>query len=100
MDYSITVQSGPGGNACQATGWAIFLDWRSRVTPAEHEDMTLKHDQILNGVDGQKAIVEKVEDLYEWFLTSRGKNTVIMFIKDLLISGGIRAIFISYLISK
>jgi len=65
------------------------------MTTAEHEDMTLKHEQILHGVPGQKGIVNKVEELYEWFLQSRGKNTVIMFIKDLLISGGIIVFFLT-----
>jgi hypothetical protein len=67
------------------------------MTKEAHEDMTLRHDQILNGVGGEKGLVKKVENLYEWFLTSRGKNSIIMFIKDLLISGGIIAIFVGYL---
>lgn len=70
------------------------------MTTAEHEDMTLKHDQILNGVPGQKGLVIKMEELYEWFLTSRGKNSVIMFIKDALISGGIIAVLIGWMFSK
>ena len=66
------------------------------MTKDIHEDMTLKHEHILYDTNGQKGIVKKVEVLYEWFLTSRGKNSVIMFIKDLLISGGIIAVLISW----
>lgn len=53
-----------------------------------------KHNQVFMG-NGQKGMAEKVDELYEWFLTSRGKNSVIMFVKDVLISGGLIALFIS-----
>ena len=70
------------------------------MTKDAHEDMTLMHDQLLCGSGDQKGVVKKVEDLYEWFLTSRGKNSVVMFVKDLLISGGIIAVFVTWWMSK
>lgn len=69
------------------------------MTPGEHEDMTLKHEQILSGTDGQKGNVEKVEELYKWFHQNKGRNSVIANIKDILISGGILAIVIGYFLN-
>ena len=66
------------------------------MTKDVHEDMTLKHEHILCGVEGQKGLTKKVEELWDWFLNSRGKNTVVMFVKDLLISGGVIAVLVSY----
>ena len=62
----------------------------------EHSEMLLKHDMSLYGNNGDPGVVKKVNTLYEWFLTSRGKNSVIMFIKDILLSGGIIAVLITY----
>jgi len=66
----------------------------------EHSEMLLKHDMSLYGNNGDPGVVKKVNTLYEWFLTSRGKNSVIMFVKDVLLSGGIIAVLLSYWMGK
>ena len=68
------------------------------MTTEAHEDMTLKHNQILMGVNDKNGIVDKVDEHHEWYLTSRGKNSVIMFIKDLLITSGIIVFFLTLLV--
>ncbi len=62
----------------------------------EHTETLTRLDLTIFGNNGDPGIVKKVNTLYEWFLTSRGKNSVIMFIKDALISGGIVAIFVNW----
>lgn len=69
-------------------------------TIKKHSEMLTKHDMSLYGNNGDPGVLKKVNTLYEWFLTSRGKNSVIMFIKDLLISGGIIAVLLSYWVLK
>ena len=67
-----------------------------------HEEIDIivnNHDRILKG-NGEKGLMAKVETMWEWFLQSRGKNTFIMFFKDLLISGGIIAVFLSQVFDK
>ena len=66
----------------------------------DYEALIMKHEQTLYGTPEQKGIVGKIEELYEWFLQSRGKNSVIMFVKDLLISGGIIAVLVTWIITK
>ena len=68
------------------------------MTKEAHEDMTLKHNQILMGVNEKSGMVYEVDKLHEWYLTSRGKNSVIMFIKDLLITSGIIIFFLTLLV--
>lgn len=70
------------------------------MTKEAHEDMTLKHEQILHGVTGQKGIVSKVEELYKWLQQNHGRNSVLSNIKDILISGGILAVLIGYVLNK
>jgi hypothetical protein len=66
----------------------------------EHSEMLLKHDTSLYGINGDPGVVKKLNILYEWFLTSRGKNSVIMFVKDLLLSGGIIAVIITWILNQ
>jgi hypothetical protein len=67
-----------------------------------HEEMDIllnNHDRILKG-NGEKGMMAKTETMWEWFLQSRGKNTFIMFFKDVLISGGIIAFFLAEIFNK
>ena len=66
----------------------------------DHTEELLKHELSLYGYNGDPGIVKKVNTLHEWFLTSRGKNSVIMFIKDVLLTGGIISILIKYWMSS
>lgn len=70
------------------------------MTKDQHEYMTMEHEHVLNGIGDQKGLIEKLENLWEWFQASRGKNSVIMFVKDVLISGGIIAVLLSYWVFK
>ena len=70
------------------------------MTKETHEDLTLRHDQILNGVIGQKGLVSKVEELYKWLQQNHGRNSILSNIKDILISGGILAVLIGYILNK
>lgn len=70
------------------------------LTKETHEDLTLRHDQILNGVIGQKGLVSKVEELYKWLQQNHGRNSILSNIKDILISGGILAVLIGYILNK
>lgn len=79
----------------------IFFGVEARILTKEtHEDLTLRHDQILNGVIGQKGLVSKVEELYKWLQQNHGRNSILSNIKDILISGGILAVLIGYILNK
>ena len=70
------------------------------MTPAEHEDMTLKHNQILMGVNDKNGIVDRVEELYIWLQRNHGKSSVWSNIKDIALASGILGFIIKFLILK
>lgn len=49
----------------------------------------MKHEHTLYGPEGNEGMSEQVKTLHKWFLTSRGRNSVIMNIKDIFLTGGI-----------
>lgn len=78
---------------------APFFRIGGLMTKEEHEGLTMQHELILSGVNEKDGMVEKFERLWTWYQQNKGRNAVIANIKDILISGGLLAIFITWLMN-
>lgn len=70
------------------------------MTHEDLENMVLNHDYILKGTKGQPGVAEKNEIMWNKHQMTSGKNSVVMLIKDIILSGGMVGILVKYFLEN